>query len=78
MIGSIEFGSEFQKPHYMSGGEMVTWDPMGLAASMTPEQLKVRQLKELKNGRLAMLGVISFPSAHNIPGSVPALMGASY
>lgn len=31
------------------------------------------ELKELKNGRLAMLGIASFVSAHFIPGSVPML-----
>lgn len=31
------------------------------------------ELRELKNGRLAMIGVASFVSAHFIPGSVPVL-----
>jgi len=31
------------------------------------------ELKELKNARLAMLGIASFISAHYIPGSVPLL-----
>ncbi|KAJ8598835.1 hypothetical protein CTAYLR_008532 [Chrysophaeum taylorii] len=31
------------------------------------------QLKELKNGRLAMIGIISLSAAHFIPGSVPLI-----
>ena len=36
-----------------------------------PERLKELQLMELKNGRLAMIGIISFATAVAIPGSVP-------
>ena len=36
-----------------------------------PERLKELQLMELKNGRLAMIGIISFATAAAIPGSVP-------
>jgi len=36
-----------------------------------PEKLKELQLMELKNGRLAMIGIISFACAEAIPGSVP-------
>mmetsp|Transcript_28582 Transcript_28582/g.42259 ORF Transcript_28582/g.42259 Transcript_28582/m.42259 type:complete len:199 (-) Transcript_28582:325-921(-) len=41
-----------------------------------PEDEEARNtmhMRELKNGRLAMIGVASFISAHFIPGSVPAL-----
>merc|ERR1712187_691611 len=37
--------------------------------------LKKKQLSELKNGRLAMIGVASIASNHVIPGSVPFLTG---
>jgi len=37
--------------------------------------LKSMQLKELKNGRLAMIGVASLAANHAIAGSVPALTG---
>ena len=33
-------------------------------------------LVELKNGRLAMIGMISFLVGHNLPGAVPALSSA--
>lgn len=36
-----------------------------------PEKMKEIQLAELKNGRLAMIGIISFACAEAIPGSVP-------
>jgi len=38
--------------------------------------LQEKQLSELKNGRLAMVGVASLACEHVIPGSVPLLAGA--
>merc|ERR1712224_788901 len=38
--------------------------------------IKKKQLIELKNGRLAMIGVASIFANHAIPGSVPFLTGA--
>jgi len=50
------------------------FDPLKL--TKTPGfNLKEFQLKELKNGRLAMIGVASLAAAHQIPGSVPLLEG---
>jgi hypothetical protein len=51
-----------------------SFDPLGLFPT-DPEMQKVRQLQELKNGRLAMIAIMSFVAAANIPGSVPALVG---
>jgi hypothetical protein len=31
--------------------------------------------RELNNGRLAMIAIMSFIAAANVPGSVPALIG---
>ena len=36
----------------------------------------MKRLSELKNGRLAMIGMISFLVGHSLPGSVPALSSA--
>ena len=33
----------------------------------------MKRLSELKNGRLAMIGMMSFLLGHSIPGSVPAV-----
>jgi len=52
------------------------WDPLGFTAALSPEQKARKRKAELKNGRLAMIGIISFLTAHNIPGSVPAVPGS--
>ena len=81
-IGAIETASEFQKPHYMSGGRLGSipgpfglrlWDPIGSMSSMDEDTKATKRQMELNNGRLAMIGVASFISASYIDGSVPAL-----
>jgi len=49
------------------------WDPLGFMGALTPEQKARKRKAELKNGRLAMIGIISFLVGHNLPGAVPAL-----
>ena len=72
--GLVEFFAETKKPHYTKGGPMgLQWDPLGIAENATPEFLAKRQARELANGRLAMIGIISFIAASKVPGSVPAL-----
>jgi hypothetical protein len=41
----------------------------------TEESFRKRQNAELNNGRLAMIGIMSFSAAALVPGSVPALDG---
>jgi len=50
------------------------FDPLGFTKKADFD-LKTMQLKEIKNGRLAMIGVASLAANHAIPGSVPFLTG---
>jgi len=86
-VGLLEFLSETNKPHYMKGGtpgQIRLWiapgyerkkmfDPYGLLDKLSPEQRAEKRVSELKNGRLAMIGIMSVFAAHYVPGSVPAL-----
>jgi len=71
-----ELISESKPVHYTKGGELPTivFPPV----NFMPEdaaKAKIQQSRELNNGRLAMIAIISFCAAANIPGSVPALIG---
>ena len=44
-------------------------------SKVNDEELAVKRSRELNNGRLAMIAIMSFVSAANIPGAVPALTG---
>jgi Chlorophyll A-B binding protein. len=77
ILGTIfiaEMITESKPVHYTKGGPMPTMvfpaiDFSGVDAAT----LKRKQDSELNNGRLAMIAIMSFISAANIPGSVPAL-----
>jgi len=89
VIFIIEHQSEWKlKPHYMAGGVpgdlkglKSFWDPVGFTKKMDAAKLKRQRLAELKNGRLAMLGIVGCLVGGNLPGSIPApiqwLPGAS-
>ena len=49
------------------------WDPFNFMARMTPEPKQAGLVKEINNGRLAMLGIFSLISEARVPGSVPVL-----
>jgi hypothetical protein len=68
--------TEARKPHYTKGGELPTivFPPLDFS-KVDPATLKKKRDSELNNGRLAMIGIMSFLAAANIPGSVPALVG---
>lgn len=73
-IGIIEHQSEWKtKPHYMAGGTPGSykalksfWDPIGLTSKMDAKKLERQRLSELKNGRLAMIGITSVLLAPNM------------
>merc|ERR1712216_933047 len=78
VVGILDLlGEAAVKPHYMMGdtpGKIpLLWDPLGFTSKLSPETLARKRTAELKNGRLAMIGVMSLVSAHFIPGSVPLL-----
>ncbi len=68
--------SESKEVHYTKGGELPTivFPPINFAPD-NADDMKKQQDKELNNGRLAMIAIMSFCAAANIPGSVPALVG---
>jgi hypothetical protein len=51
------------------------YDPLGFFKNKTDAQKEQMQLKELKNGRLAMIAMAAYTAEHWIPGSVPLIPG---
>lgn len=72
-IGVVE-GQSDSGPFWRGEGEREAGDlnfyPFG---KVTGDELVRKQKAELKNGRLAMIAVMAFVSAHYLPGSVPFL-----
>lgn len=65
-IGCLEVYWENKFPASKCGGNY------GVpACTQDPAKFRELQLAELKNGRLAMIGIISFATAEALPGSVP-------
>lgn len=71
-----EIITESKGTHYTKGGDLPTivFPPVNFA-STNPDELKKSQDRELNNGRLSMIAIMSFCAAANIEGSVPALTG---
>lgn len=71
-----EVVTEAKGTHYTRGGSMPTivFPPIDFS-KVDQEIIDVKRARELNNGRLAMIAIMSFFAAHNIPGSVPALVG---
>ena len=51
------------------------YDPFGFSSKKTAEQKADGLLKEINNGRLAMIGIFGFIAESKVPGSVPFLTG---
>jgi hypothetical protein len=68
--------TEAKGTHYTKGGELPTivFPPVNFAPD-DAAKMKTQQSRELNNGRLSMIAIMSFVAAANIPGSVPALIG---
>lgn len=84
-IAGLEHASESLNPsgHYTKGGTPGDlkflknfWDLPGFTRKLSAEQLAEKRLSEIKNGRLAMIGIASVFSAMAVPGSVPLLENA--
>lgn len=75
-IFMAELITESASTHYTKGGPLPTivFPPIDFS-SVDADTLKKKQDSELNNGRLAMISIMSFVAAANIPGSVPALTG---
>jgi len=71
-----ELVSEAKGTHYTKGGDYPTivFPPVDFSG-VNPDTMATKRARELNNGRLAMIAVMSFIAANNIPGSVPALVG---
>lgn len=90
-VGFLEFYNEIGNTHYMKGGKIGDfpdfdakvipggalnfYDPLGWHKTRSEEDKANGLVKEINNGRAAMLGIIAFLSEGKVPGAVPLLKG---
>ena len=68
-------GDEDGRPLLPHPAPLNLYDPFNFNAKKSDEWKAQKLVTEINNGRLAMLGLMSFLSEGAIPGSVPALKG---
>lgn len=90
-VGFLEFYNEVTGTHYMRGGKpgdfpdfdasvipggaLNLYDPLGWSKKRSEEAKADGLLKEINNGRLAMIGIMGFVAEGKVEGSVPLLKG---
>eukprot|EP00977_Amphora_coffeiformis_P020730 scaffold8450_cov215-Amphora_coffeaeformis.AAC.12 len=72
VIESIKYRGELEGKSYTGEGPAVV-DYANMWDTLDAKGKEDMRMKELKNGRLAMIGFASYVAAELIPGSVPAL-----
>ena len=72
--GKIGAFPEFDSA-YIPGGALNLYDPFGWHKNRSEADKEAGLVKEINNGRAAMIGIFGFLSEGKVPGSVPALSG---
>lgn len=60
---------------YIPGGALDLYDPFGWSKKRSEEDKASGRIKELNNGRLAMIGIFGFLAEGKVEGAVPLLKG---
>jgi len=81
MVHHMKGGKPGQFPAFNTFGifspltPLPLFDPFGFTKDLSEEVKATKRLREIQNGRLAMIGLFSLISEARVPGAVPALAG---